>query len=146
MPRLCRGQVLGEYSRLKEELEPSTVLKLLAKVLDMKNTSGETKTWVLMAMTKLCDGGAGAAVAQGVSETYSSCLDTVLRQRAQELQHLSQDPDLRARVLTRDADLEPLEVTCRHTELRDCNNDLKVGVVFPCCGVRFLGAFKNLAP
>uniref|UniRef100_A0A3Q1I9T9 AP-4 complex subunit epsilon n=1 Tax=Anabas testudineus TaxID=64144 RepID=A0A3Q1I9T9_ANATE len=73
--------VLGEYSYLKEELEPATVLRLLAKVLDMKQTSSETKSWVLMAMTKLCQGGNGLSVTQEVSETYSSSMDTVLRQK-----------------------------------------------------------------
>ncbi|KAI4825176.1 hypothetical protein KUCAC02_020872 [Chaenocephalus aceratus] len=102
--------VLGEYSCLRADLEVDTVLRLLAKLLDMKTTSSETKSWVLMAMTKLCEGGAGVSVARGVSETYSSSLDTVLRQRAQELQHLSQDPELRARVLPRHTGLEPLEV------------------------------------
>lgn len=110
-PHPCRLQVLGEYSHLKEELDPTTVPVLLAKVLAMKTPSSETKTWVLMAMTKLCDGGAGAAVAQQVSEAYSSCLDTVLRQRGHELQLLSQDPELRARVLPRGAGPEGLEVT-----------------------------------
>uniref|UniRef100_A0A3P8P4G0 AP-4 complex subunit epsilon n=1 Tax=Astatotilapia calliptera TaxID=8154 RepID=A0A3P8P4G0_ASTCA len=93
--------VLGEYSHLREDLEPAEVLSLLAKLLDMKNSSSETKSWVLMAMTKLCKGGADASVTQEVSETYSSSLDTVLRQRAHELQYLSQDPELRARVLPR---------------------------------------------
>ncbi|XP_070687362.1 AP-4 complex subunit epsilon-1 [Pempheris klunzingeri] len=102
--------VLGEYSYLREELEPATVLRLLAKLLDMKNTSSETKSWVLMAMTKLCEGGAAVSVAQEVSETYSNSMDTVLRQRAQELEHLSQDSELRARVLPRDGGQEPLEV------------------------------------
>lgn len=102
--------VLGEYSHLKEELEPTTVPMLLAKVLAMKNATSETKTWALSAMTKLCDGGAGAAVAQQVSEAFSSCLDTVLRQRGHELQLLSQDPELRARVLPRGAGPEALEV------------------------------------
>ncbi|XP_037307696.2 AP-4 complex subunit epsilon-1 [Pungitius pungitius] len=102
--------VLGEYSYLRGELEAATVLKLLAKLLDMKSTSSETKNWVLMAMTKVCEGRVGVSVAQEVCETYSSCLDTALRQRAQELQHLSQDPDLRAKVLPRDAGPEPLEV------------------------------------
>lgn len=64
-----------------------------------------------MAMTKLCEGGAGVSVAQEVSETYSSSMDTVLRQRAQELQHLSHNSELRTRVLPRDARQEPLEVT-----------------------------------
>ena len=112
------AQVLGEYSYLREDLEAATVLRLLAKLLDMKNTSSETKSWVLMAMTKLCEGGAGVSVAQEVSETYSSSLDTVLRQRAQELQHLSRHAELRARVLPRDAGLEPLEVTHRAAELQ----------------------------
>ncbi|KAK5867246.1 hypothetical protein PBY51_011756 [Eleginops maclovinus] len=102
--------VLGEYSYLREDLEVDTVLRLLAKLLDMKTTSSETKSWVLMAMTKLCEGGAGVSVAREVSETYSSSLDTVLRQRAQELQHLSQDSEMRARVLPRNAGLDPLEV------------------------------------
>ncbi|KAK5902091.1 hypothetical protein CesoFtcFv8_007383 [Champsocephalus esox] len=67
--------VLGEYSCLRADLEVDTVLRLLAKLLDMKTTSSETKSW-----------------------------------RAQELQHLSQDPELRARVLPRHTGLEPLEV------------------------------------
>uniref|UniRef100_A0A669B0C1 AP-4 complex subunit epsilon n=1 Tax=Oreochromis niloticus TaxID=8128 RepID=A0A669B0C1_ORENI len=102
--------VLGEYSHLREDLEPAEVLSLLAKLLDMKNSSSETKSWVLMAMTKLCKGGTDASVTQEVSETYSSSLDTVLRQRAHELQYLSQDPELRARVLPRGANPETLEV------------------------------------
>ncbi|CAN9499415.1 unnamed protein product [Ophioblennius macclurei] len=104
--------VLGEYSHLKEDLEAATVLALLAGLLDMKSSSSETKSWVLMAMTKLCEGGAAAdtSVAREVSEAYSSSMDTVLRQRAQELQYLSQDSELRAKVLPRGASLEPLEV------------------------------------
>lgn len=99
---------MGEYCYLKEDLEPATVLRLMAKLLDLRTTSSETKTWVLLAMTKLCEG--SSSVTEEVCETYSSCLDTVLRQRAQELQHLSQDSELRARVLPRDASREPLEV------------------------------------
>lgn len=119
---LCLAQVFGEYSHLREELEPATVLGLLAKLLDMKQTSSETKSWVLMAMTKLCQGGDGASVAQEVSETYSSSMDTVLRQRAHELQHLSQDSKLRARALPRDAGLETLEVIY----LQGCRNIIPV--------------------
>lgn len=105
-------QVLGEYCHLKEDLEPATVLKLMANLLDLRNTSSETKTWVLLAMTKLCGESSSSAVSviAEVCETYSSSLDTVLRQRAQELQHLSQDSELRARVLPRDSSREPLEV------------------------------------
>lgn len=105
-------QVLGEYCHLKEDLEPGTVLKLMANVLDLKSTSSETKTWVLLAMTKLCESSsAGGSVIRGACETYSSSLDTVLRQRAQELQQLSQDSRLRARVLPPGSSGEPLEVT-----------------------------------
>lgn len=67
-----------------------------------------------MAMTKLCEGTAGVGVAQQVSETYISSMDTVLRQRAQELQHLSQDSELREEVLPRDSGLDPMEVTTYH--------------------------------
>ncbi|KAM4619255.1 AP-4 complex subunit epsilon-1 [Polymixia lowei] len=102
--------VLGEYSYLREGLEPATVLRLLTRLLDMKQTTSETKSWVLMAMTKLCEGSVCVPVAQDVSERYSGSLDTVLRQRVQELQHLSEDTELRARALPRDAGLEPLEV------------------------------------
>ncbi|XP_077424938.1 AP-4 complex subunit epsilon-1 [Vanacampus margaritifer] len=102
--------VLGEYSHLREDLEPATVLGLLAKLLDLKQASSETKSWVLLAMTKLCEGEAGMSALQGISETYSSSMDTVLRQRAQELQNLHLNPDLWARVLPRDAFMEPLEV------------------------------------
>lgn len=102
--------VLGEYAHLKEDLEVAVVLRLLAKLLDLKTSSSETRSWVLMAMTKLCEGGIGVSVAQEVCETYSSSLDTVLRQRAQELQHLGQDSELRARVLPRGAGPEHVEV------------------------------------
>lgn len=114
-------QVLGEYSYLKEDLEPATVLKLMANLLDLKTTSNETKTWVLLAMAKQCEGSStGFSVTQEVCEMYSSSLDTLLRQRAQELQYLSQDCELRARVLPRDASREPLEVTqtCRPAGLQ----------------------------
>ncbi|XP_061630694.1 AP-4 complex subunit epsilon-1 [Phyllopteryx taeniolatus] len=102
--------VLGEYSHMREGLEPATVVTLLAKLLDLKQSSSETKSWVLLAMTKLCEGEAGMSVLQGISEMYSSSMDTVLRQRAQELQNLHLNPMLRAKVLPRDAYMEPLEV------------------------------------
>ena len=82
-----------------------------------------------MAMTKLCDGEAAVSVAQEVSETYSSSLDTALRQRAHELQYLSQNPELRSKVLPRDAGLEPLEVTYRHSGLQSYSDNVKVNAV-----------------
>ncbi|XP_055365834.1 AP-4 complex subunit epsilon-1 [Betta splendens] len=103
--------VLGEYSHLREELDPATVMRLLVKLLERKQTSSETKSYVLMAMTKLCRSGEGVSIAQEVSESYSSSMDTVLRQRAHELQHLSHNLELRTRVLLPgEAGLEPLEV------------------------------------
>ncbi|XP_061891354.1 AP-4 complex subunit epsilon-1 isoform X1 [Entelurus aequoreus] len=102
--------VLGEYSHLRDDLEPVTVLRLLAKLLDLKQASSETKSWVLLAMTKLCEGEASTTVLQQISETYCSSMDTALRQRAQELQNLSLHPELRARVLPQDVCKEPLEV------------------------------------
>lgn len=115
---------------------------LLAKVLSMKTASSETKTWALMAMTKLCDGGAAAAVAQQISEAYSSCLDTVLRQRGHELQLLSQDPELRARVLPRGTGPETLEVT----ELNhDSNNWPEVEKALVCERVSICSIFEIVA-
>ena len=61
-------------------------------------------------MMKLCEGPACAALVQQVCDRYTGSLDTVLRQKAQELQHLSQDAELRSRVMTRRGTLEPLEV------------------------------------
>uniref|UniRef100_A0A8C8BW82 AP-4 complex subunit epsilon n=1 Tax=Oncorhynchus tshawytscha TaxID=74940 RepID=A0A8C8BW82_ONCTS len=81
--------VLGEYSYLREEeSDPGSVMRLLARLLDQRHTSTETRSWVLGAMTKLCS-----------SPVYSGSLNTVLRQKAQELMILSQDTKLRARVL-----------------------------------------------
>ncbi|XP_057692318.1 AP-4 complex subunit epsilon-1 isoform X2 [Corythoichthys intestinalis] len=102
--------VLGEYSHLREDLEPATVVKLLAKLLDLKQASSETKSWVLSAMTKLCEGEASTSLLQEISETLSCSMDTVLRQRAQELQNLQLNPELRAKVLPRNVCAEPLEV------------------------------------
>lgn len=102
--------VLGEYSYLRAELQPASVLTLLARVLHMRHSSSETKTWVLLAMTKLCEGGEAPRVAQQLSETYSSSMDTVLRQRAHELQHLSSHPPLGVQMLRPAAGLEHPEV------------------------------------
>lgn len=102
--------VLGEYSYLKEGLEPATVLRLLAPLLDLRHCSSETKNWVLTAMTKLCEGPACVSWAQELADRHSGSLDTVLRQRLHELQHLAAHAELRIRVLPRNVGLEPLEV------------------------------------
>lgn len=102
--------VLGEYSHLRAELDLARVMTLLTKVLDMRQTSSETKTWVLMAMTKLCSGEESVSIVRSVCEDHSSSMDTVLRQRAHELQLLSQDPALRGKLLPLHSCPEPLEV------------------------------------
>lgn len=102
--------VLGEYSHLSTDHDPARVMTLLAKLLDMRQTSSETKTWILVAVTKLCEGEASVSIAQSVCESHNSCMDTVLRQRAHELQLLGQDSALRARVLPLHTGSEPLEV------------------------------------
>ncbi|KAK6309372.1 hypothetical protein J4Q44_G00208350 [Coregonus suidteri] len=102
--------VLGEYSHLREEQDSGTIMRLLARLLDQRNTSTETRSWVLGAMTKLCSNPVSVALARDVCERYSGSLNTVLRQRAQELMILSQDTELRARVLPAEGRLEHLEV------------------------------------
>lgn len=102
--------VLGEYSHLRRDLDPAKVMTLLTKLLDMRQTSSETKTWVLMAMTKLCSGEANVSIAQSVCEDHCNSMDTVLRQRAHELQLLSQDPALQGQLFPLDSGPEPLEV------------------------------------
>lgn len=102
--------VLGEYSHLATDFDPTRVIMLLTKLLDMRQTSSETKTWVLMAMAKLCSGEASVSIAQSVCEDHCSSMDTVLRQRAHELQLLSQDPALRGQLLPLHSGPEPLEV------------------------------------
>uniref|UniRef100_A0AAY4EMB5 AP-4 complex subunit epsilon n=1 Tax=Denticeps clupeoides TaxID=299321 RepID=A0AAY4EMB5_9TELE len=101
---------LGEFSYLKDGLEPCKVTKLLAKLLDERNVTSESRSWILSAMAKLSAGPGAAALALQVSERYSSSLDTVLRQQALELLHLSQDPELHARVLPHGAAWDSFEV------------------------------------
>lgn len=102
--------VLGEYSHLRAELDPARVMTLLTKLLDMRQTSSETKTWVLVAMMKLCSEEESVSIARSVCEDHSSSMDTVLRQRAHELQLLSQDPALRGKLLPLHSLPGPLEV------------------------------------
>ncbi|XP_059917333.1 AP-4 complex subunit epsilon-1 [Gadus macrocephalus] len=102
--------VLGEYSSVKEGLEPATVLRLLAPLLDLRHCSSETKSWVLAAMTKLSAGPACLPLAQELAERHGGSLDTTLRQRLHELQHLASDGELLRRVLPCGDGLEPLEV------------------------------------
>uniref|UniRef100_A0AAZ3NZI0 AP-4 complex subunit epsilon n=1 Tax=Oncorhynchus tshawytscha TaxID=74940 RepID=A0AAZ3NZI0_ONCTS len=63
--------VLGEYSYLREEeSDPGSVMRLLARLLDQRHTSTETRSWVLGAMTKLCSSPVSVALARDVCERY----------------------------------------------------------------------------
>ncbi|KAJ8002541.1 hypothetical protein DPEC_G00159980 [Dallia pectoralis] len=104
--------VLGEYAHLSEDpdSDPDRVMRLLARLLDQTHTSAETRCWILSAMTKLNPNPASVTLVRDVGERYSGSLDTVLRQRAHELMILSQDSDLRGRVLSAEGRLEQVEV------------------------------------
>ncbi|KAL0968794.1 hypothetical protein UPYG_G00271970 [Umbra pygmaea] len=102
--------VLGEFSHLRKDPDASWVMRLLAKLLDQKHISMETRSWILSAMTKLCSSPGCSVLAKDVGERFSGSLDTVLRQRAHELMILSQDAELRARVLPKEGRPEHLEV------------------------------------
>ncbi|KAI4903115.1 hypothetical protein NFI96_015692 [Prochilodus magdalenae] len=91
--------VLGEYSCLKEDVDKQEVIRLLKKLLEQKRVSSETKSWVLSALTKLCEGPGCKELALELVESMSSSLDTMLRQQAHELRLLSQDLQLHAQVL-----------------------------------------------
>lgn len=102
--------VLGQYSHLRADHDPTRIVTLLTKILDMKQTSNETKTWVFMAMTKLCSGESSVSITQSVCDEYCTSMNTVLRQRAHELQLLSQDPVLQGQLLPLHSGPDPLEV------------------------------------
>ncbi|KAI1904057.1 hypothetical protein AGOR_G00001760 [Albula goreensis] len=102
--------VLGEFSFLKAGLEPSVVLERLAGLLEQDGVTMETRSWVLSAMCKLCGGAACVGVAGKVAGRYASSLSTTIRQQALELQVLSQDEALRARVLPQNTSWDGLEV------------------------------------
>uniref|UniRef100_A0A8C9TDH7 AP-4 complex subunit epsilon n=1 Tax=Scleropages formosus TaxID=113540 RepID=A0A8C9TDH7_SCLFO len=91
--------VLGEFSFLKEGLEPADVVERLGKLLDDDAITTETRCWVLAAMSKLCGSSDALCKAEKVAHKYTSCLDTALRQQAVELELLGRDVDLRTRVL-----------------------------------------------
>ncbi|XP_069046608.1 AP-4 complex subunit epsilon-1 isoform X2 [Lepisosteus oculatus] len=102
--------VLGEYSYLKSETGYEVVLKKLARLLDQSSVTPETKSWIMAAITKLSSGTTCTETARAVALKYSTSLDTVLRQCAFELRHLTEDRDLMSQVLPLDASCEDLEV------------------------------------
>ncbi|KPP66345.1 AP-4 complex subunit epsilon-1-like, partial [Scleropages formosus] len=102
--------VLGEFSFLKEGLEPADVVERLGKLLDDDAITTETRCWVLAAMSKLCGSSDALCKAEKVAHKYTSCLDTALRQQAVELELLGRDVDLRTRVLPQHGARNQLEV------------------------------------
>uniref|UniRef100_A0A8C1GNL3 AP-4 complex subunit epsilon n=1 Tax=Cyprinus carpio TaxID=7962 RepID=A0A8C1GNL3_CYPCA len=89
--------VLGEYAHLQESVDRREVIRLLTQLLDQRSVSSETRVWILSALTKIPEGQTDLIL--DLAESLSSSQDTVLRQQAQELRHLSQDSQLREWVL-----------------------------------------------
>lgn len=108
-PVCLPAQVLGEYSHLQECVDQREVICLLMKLLDQKTISSETRVWVLSALTKLSKDQTDLIL--DLTESLSSSQDTVLRQQAQELRHLSQDSQMHEWVLPRGAPWDSVEVT-----------------------------------
>ncbi|XP_053343985.1 AP-4 complex subunit epsilon-1 [Clarias gariepinus] len=91
--------VLGEYSCMSQGLDPHEVMVLLRKLLNQRGVSSETRSWVLCALTKLCQSSGAPELVMELAESLSSSLDTVLRQQAHELQCLTRDAQLHAQVV-----------------------------------------------
>ncbi|KAF5908276.1 AP-4 complex subunit epsilon-1, partial [Clarias magur] len=101
--------VLGEYSCMREGLDPHEVMALLRKLLNQRGVSSETRSWVLCALTKLCQSSGAPELVVELADSLSSSLDTVLRQQAHELQCLTRDAQLHARVLRQARDSTPVD-------------------------------------
>lgn len=89
---------------MRKGLDRREVMNLLKKLLEQRGVSSETRSWVLCALTKLCQSSGSAELVVELTESLASSLDTVLRQQAHELQCLSQDSQLHARVLLQSRD------------------------------------------
>ncbi len=107
--RCVFAQVLGEYTPLRESEDQREVIRLLTQLLDQRSVSSETRVWILSALTKISEGQTDLIL--DLAESLSSSQDTVLRQQAQELRHLSQDSQLHEWVLPRGASWDGIEVT-----------------------------------
>ncbi|XP_059391980.1 AP-4 complex subunit epsilon-1-like [Carassius carassius] len=100
--------VLGEYAHLQGSVDRREVIRLLTQLLDQRSVSSETRVWILSALTKIPEGQTDLIL--DLAERLSSSQDTVLRQQAQELLHLSQDSQLHEWVLPRGAPWDAIEV------------------------------------
>ncbi|XP_067235633.1 AP-4 complex subunit epsilon-1 isoform X2 [Chanodichthys erythropterus] len=100
--------VLGEYSDFQECVDQREVIRLLTKLLDQRSVTSETRVWILSALTKISEGQTDLIL--DLSESLSSSQDTVLRQQAQELRHLSRDSQLHEWALPRGAPWDSMEV------------------------------------
>uniref|UniRef100_A0A673GLL8 AP-4 complex subunit epsilon n=1 Tax=Sinocyclocheilus rhinocerous TaxID=307959 RepID=A0A673GLL8_9TELE len=100
--------VLGEYAHLQESVDQREVIRLLTQLLDQRSVSSETRVWILSALTKISEGQTDLIL--DLAESLSSSQDTVLRQQAQELRHLSQESQLHEWALPRGAPWDGIEV------------------------------------
>ncbi|XP_043083718.1 AP-4 complex subunit epsilon-1 [Puntigrus tetrazona] len=100
--------VLGEYAHLQESVDRCEVIRLLTQLLNQRSVSSETRVWILSALTKISEGHADLIL--DLAESLSSSQDTVLRQQAQELHHLSRDSQLHEWVLPRGTPWDATEV------------------------------------
>uniref|UniRef100_A0A672M3T8 AP-4 complex subunit epsilon n=1 Tax=Sinocyclocheilus grahami TaxID=75366 RepID=A0A672M3T8_SINGR len=100
--------VLGEYAHLQESVDQREVIQFLTQLLDQRSVSSETRVWILSALTKISEGQTDLIL--DLAESLSSSQDTVLRQQAQELRHLSQDSQLHEWALPRGAPWDSIEV------------------------------------
>ncbi|XP_006001978.1 AP-4 complex subunit epsilon-1 [Latimeria chalumnae] len=102
--------VLGEYSYLKRDLEPDTIIQTLCTFLENDSVTCETKAWVVAAITKLSAVTGCSKTVNEIIEKYSTSLDTCLRQYAFELKQLQEDRQLMNRVLPVDSSCEDIMV------------------------------------
>lgn len=96
---------------MREGLDQRVVMVLLKKLLEQRGVSSETRSWVLCALTKVCQNSGSAELVLELAESFPLSLDTVLRQQAYELQCLSRDTQIHARVLLQSRD---------STQVRNC--------------------------
>ncbi|XP_030045284.1 AP-4 complex subunit epsilon-1 isoform X2 [Microcaecilia unicolor] len=102
--------VLGEYSYLKTDVHPESIMAKLSTFLELNSVTSETKTWLLVAVTKLAALTPSTDLIDKLTEEFSSSLDTCLRQCAFELQILHKNLEVMKLLLPVNASCEDLVV------------------------------------
>nr|XP_033776243.1 AP-4 complex subunit epsilon-1 isoform X2 [Geotrypetes seraphini]XP_033776244.1 AP-4 complex subunit epsilon-1 isoform X2 [Geotrypetes seraphini] len=100
--------VLGEYSYLKTDVHPESIMAKLSTYLELNSVTSETKAWLLGAVTKLAALTPSADIVDKLTEKFSSSFDTCLRQCAFELQILHKNPEVMKKLLPVNASCEDL--------------------------------------